>query len=86
MVHSCVQGKCPCTGFSFSNRVGVEKIETGGELTTKILEKPKDCYVVEIKVAGEGHVHRWRKSPVACRKGKPCMYMSYDHCHFSEPQ
>ena len=60
------------TAFSFSNRVGVEKIETGREINKKNIEKPKDCFAMEIKVAGEGHVHRWRKSPVACTKGKPC--------------
>ena len=61
------------SGFSFSNRVGVEKIEIQCRRRNqqKILEKRKDCFAVETKVAGEGHVHRWRKSPVTCRKGKP---------------
>ena len=29
------------SGFSFSNRVGVEKIETGGEINKKILRNPR---------------------------------------------
>ena len=34
---------------SFSKRVGE---------INKMLEKPKNCFAVEIKVGGEGHVHR----------------------------
>ena len=47
-------------GFSFSNRVGVEKLKIARDIK-KILEKPKDCFAVKIKVAVKGHVHKRRK-------------------------
>ena len=75
----------PLTGISFSNRVGVEKIDTGREINKNVFEKPKDCFAVETKVAGEGHVHRCRKSPVACRKGKPCFNKCSPPPPFSSP-
>ena len=66
------QVACVSDGFSFSNNVGVEELQTGDEISIKInCSEIQRLFCCENEVASEGDAHRWQKLPVACRKGKP---------------
>ena len=63
-----------CRVFLFKS-IWCRKIENRWRNDTKFLRNP-----VEIKVACEGHVHRWWKCPLTYRKGKPWLSLLWQGC------